>query len=142
LWTRFPNWEYALDEESTPGQDETTLRPADELRFMIEFGFTAGDVELADGRRLPAFLSVNGTVDGVTAFTSDSDGWSIQKLGAPPRWVCSRQDWLPEEQRSPTVSFSDGDVFPLRVRSRLPARNSGQRLDFTLTPDGDMVEAG
>src|SRR5438445_9260527 len=28
---RFPIWEYALDEETTPGQDELTLRPRPDL---------------------------------------------------------------------------------------------------------------
>jgi hypothetical protein len=29
LWSKYPNWEYALDEEDEPGQDETTLRPSE-----------------------------------------------------------------------------------------------------------------
>src|SRR5262245_52114629 len=29
LWARFPNWQNAIEEETFPGQDETTLRPAD-----------------------------------------------------------------------------------------------------------------
>jgi hypothetical protein len=142
LWSRFPNWEYALDEEDVPGQDETTLRPADQHEFMIEDGFTAADVELANGHRLPALLSVNGSVDGLTAFTSDADGWSIRLLGVPPRWVCVVEDWLPENERSPSVAFSDPGVFPLRVRSRLRAKESGEHLSFTLTPDGNMLESG
>jgi hypothetical protein len=31
---RFANWELALDEDGRPGQDETTLRPALEQRYV------------------------------------------------------------------------------------------------------------
>jgi hypothetical protein len=142
LWAQFPNWEHALDEEDVPDQDETTLRPASEQRFVIDYGFSAADVDLANGSRLPALLSMNGGVDGLTAFASDADGWSVTRLGVPPRWVCTVQDWLPEKQRSPSVTFSDPSVFPLRVRSRLPTKESGKPMDFTLSSDGDVSEAG
>src|SRR5262245_55452745 len=50
---RFPCWEYALDEEGRPGQDEATVRPA-----TLERGITASDVLLV----LAVFTFVNGKV--------------------------------------------------------------------------------
>ena len=132
LWLQYPNWEYALDEEGAPDHDETTLRPSDERQFVIDYGFTAADVKQANGRRLPALLSLNGEVDGVTAFTSDEGGWSIRRVGKPSRWVCIVEDWRPESERAPSVSFEDPDVFPLLVRSRLPSRESGEPLQFEI----------
>jgi len=142
LWARFPNWEYALDEEGEPGQDETTLRPGDERDFVIEFGFTAAEVEQANGHRMPALLSINGDVDGLTAFTSDTGGWSVRRLGNPAQWVCIDEDWLPEADRGPSVSFEDASVFPLHVRSHLPSRASGKPLQFAIRSDGTVEGAG
>lgn len=142
LWAQFPNWEYALDEEGERDQDETTLRPCEERQFVIEFGFTAGDVEQANGGRLPALLAMNGDADGVTAFTSDTGGWSVERLGKPARWVCIVQEWLPEAERAPSVSFEDSTVFPLLFRSRLPRRQSGRPLEFVISSDGTAERAG
>lgn len=142
LWAQFPNWEYAFDEEGEPDQDETTLRPSDERQFVIEFGFTAADLEQANGRCVPALLAVNGDPDGLTAFTSDTGGWSVQRLGTPARWVCIVEDWLPKAERAPSVSFEDASVFPLLVRSRLPSRESGKPLQFAIRSDGTVGGAG
>lgn len=142
LWKQYPNWEPALEEEGEPDQDETTLRPSDEQRFVIDAGFTAGEVEQANRQRLPALLSMSGEVDGVTAFTSERGGWSIQRLGKPARWVCTIEDWLPEAERSPSVSLEDPLVFPLRVRTLLPARETGKPLEFLIRADGRIDVAG
>lgn len=139
LWRQYPNWESALEDEGEPGQDETTLRPSQEQRFVLEFGFTAGEVEQANGQRLPALLSMCDGIDGVTAFTSDHGGWSIQHLGKPARWVCTVEDWLPESERSPSVSLQDPAVFPLQVRSLLPLRETGKPLEFRILSDGNTA---
>lgn len=142
LWAQYPNWECALDEEGEPDQDETTLRPGEERQFVIEFGFTAADIEQADGHRLPALLAINGEADGLTVFTAETGGWSVQRLGKPARWVCIVEDWLPEGERAPSVSFEDASVFPLLVRSRLPSRESGKRVQFAINSDGTEEDAG
>jgi hypothetical protein len=63
---RCPVWEFALDEEGEPGQDETTVRPyqaghilnpSDET-FLIRASFT-----LADGTKLPGFLTPSASKD-------------------------------------------------------------------------------
>lgn len=142
LWTQYPNWEPALDEEGEPDQDETTLRPSEERQFVIDFGFTAGEVEQANGRRIPALLAMNGDADGVTAFTSDTGGWTVQRLGKPARWVCVVEHWLPEAERAPSVSLEDASVFPLLVRSRLPLRESCGPLEFAINSDGTVGGTG
>jgi hypothetical protein len=144
LWVKYPNWEYALDEEDADGQDETTLRPARNQRTIDDdVAYTAGEVEQADGSRIPALIEVNcGEAVGVTVFTKADDGWAVRELGAPPRWVCIVQDWLPEEHRSPTVSFENGSVFPLVVQSRLPLETTGNRLVLKIRSDGTAEIAG
>lgn len=142
LWKQYPNWEPALEEEGEPDQDETTLRPAEEQQFVIEFGFTAGEVEQANGHRLPALLGMCDEVDAVTAFTSEAGGWSIRLLGEPARWVCIVEDWKPEAERSPSVSFEDTSVFPLLVRSLLPTRPTGKLIAFQIRADGTIAAAG
>lgn len=138
LWARYPNWEYALDEEDLPGQDETTLRPAaDQTVVGDEVAFTAGEVEQANGVRLPALIGLQGGTPGsFTAFVSEADGWTVMHLGKPPSWTCIVQDWLPEEERSSHVSLADATVFPVVVRSRLPLAGGQRRLEFRIRPDG------
>ena len=51
LWPRYPNWQNAYDEEGVPGQDETTLRPADNQQVIDDdVSFSAGDAALANGQ--------------------------------------------------------------------------------------------
>jgi hypothetical protein len=56
----FANWELALDEEGRKGQDETTLRPCLEQRFIArETAWTAAEARLADGESLPALVCID-----------------------------------------------------------------------------------
>ena len=138
LLSTYPNWENALDEEDVPGQDETTLRPAEEQEVITtEVAYTAAEIEQADGTRLGALINLyGGEVDTIIGFVTESDGWTITKLGNPGRWTCVVEDWKPEEERSPSVRFDDARVFPLVVRSTLPLASTGRRVEFRLGPDG------
>jgi hypothetical protein len=138
LWERYPNWEYALDEEGELGQDETTLRPSEEQsRVSGNVAFTVGIVVRADGSRLPALLEmISGELSGINVFTSESDSWSVRLLGRPASWKCITNDWLPSEERGPVVSPDDTRVFPLHVESHLPLERSGARLAITIVPEG------
>jgi hypothetical protein len=142
LWDRYPNWEYALDEEDVEGQDETTLRPAKEQKFLTEdLAFTAGEVLQANNLRLPAILELSECrVVGVTAFTNPKDGWTVRALGNPPRWVCIVEDWLTEDERRPSVSFDQKEVFPIKVVSRLPAGPGLQPLNVRIASDGSITQ--
>jgi hypothetical protein len=57
----FPIWEYALDEETLPGRDETWVRPVDAK--VIEMGLcslqVATDFRAASGRIFLGFSNVN-----------------------------------------------------------------------------------
>lgn len=56
---RFANWELALDEEGRKGQDETTLRPAVEQRYISRYtAWTAAQAKLSDGELLPALVNI------------------------------------------------------------------------------------
>jgi hypothetical protein len=138
LWERYPNWEYALDEEGEPGQDETTIRPSEEQSHVSgNIAFTVGAAVKADGSRLPALLEmIAGKLSGVNVFTSDGDSWSVRLLGRPESWKCITGDWLPPEERGPFVSPDDTRVFPLHVESRLPLEPGGSRLTITIIPAG------
>jgi hypothetical protein len=136
LWNNYPNWEYALDEEGSSGQDETTLRPSGNSEFIDdEVVFTTGDLALSDGRKLPAMLELmNGEIVGVTAFTSNDDGWSVRLLGNPAKWTCIVQIWLPSEERSPFVLPDDSTVFPAFASSRLISKSRRSVLTCHIVP--------
>jgi hypothetical protein len=136
LWKAFPNWEYAFDEEELPGQDETTLRPSDNLESIDDdVVFTVGEITLSDGRSLPALLELlYGEIVGVTAFTSNANGWSVRLVGSPAKWTCVFEDWLPPEERSPYVTSDDSSVFPAFATSRLNCTATGSQLTCQIAP--------
>lgn len=144
LLSRYPNWENALDEEDVPGQDETTLRPAEEQQMIPgEVAYTAGEIVQADGTRRAALIALDD--DGpntIFGYVTESDGWTVMTLGKPSRWSCIVEDWKPEAERSPSVRFDDPLVFPLVVRSRLPLQRSGRRVAFRLGADGSYRDLG
>ncbi|MCR4415583.1 MAG: hypothetical protein NUV77_24490 [Thermoguttaceae bacterium] len=140
LLEKYPNWEYALDEEDVPGQDETTLRPAENQSLITEdVAFTAATVWLNDGRECPAIIELCRGVAGVQFFL---DGrWyrlvrCVDRFEQFERWEPFVEDWLPEEERSPSVSLSDQAFFPLRFSSRLPYYPTSLPIRTRILPDG------
>ena len=125
LWSRYPNWTFAYDEEDRPGQDETTLKPASEQdRISEEVDYTAAEAEQSNGVKLPALIEmITGKAWGVQVFGVEAR-WSVQLLGTPGEWKCETG-----------MSFGDRSVFPLTVRSRLSSAN-GQRV--VLEIDGEV----
>jgi hypothetical protein len=139
-WSKYPNWEYALDEEGEEDQDETTLRPADVQSYIAEYtAFTAGEVEYADGAKMPALLelSYSREPDAVNVFVNDKDAWRILYSVPEKRWVAFIQDWLPKSERGPDVSMDDPRLFPLVVRSRLSRSPDGEPYHFMVCSDGN-----
>jgi hypothetical protein len=118
---RFPNWEYALDEEHLDGQDETTLRPAsDQKAIADQVCFTAGLLTLPSGRRLKAMLEVDhGSIQGLTALEDGRWSWCLRLLGKPAGWQSIPFDWSPDHERPRAVSQADSEVFPLIAESLL-----------------------
>ena len=119
---QYPNWEYALDEEHLEGQDETTIRPSrDQTCINPSVAFARGTATLANGTRLPAVLEFNGnSIEGLTVHSQGQWAWSLRRLGKPSTWHAITYEWLPEEERPPTVLSDVGAVFPILVETLLP----------------------
>jgi hypothetical protein len=121
---RFPVWQFALDEEGEPGQDEATIRPRpdlasgvdpDEGLFVVRAAFKA-----ADGSRFEGFV------------TPDSDG----DLGLIQPSVVTNdghvQFWFgivePEpqeiEKSYKALGGKRGDLFPLSFRTSVPVNGA------------------
>lgn len=132
---KFPNWTYALDEETVPGQDETTLRPDDDQRH-ISFATvcTRASAACAGGGRLVALLRGDGELHksarNVERLYLYEDS-HVAELEFISKW------WWPIDEGR-TKYYYDFDVFPLRVTSDLPTAKRGTRLCLTLMPNGEV----
>ena len=75
ILARYPNWEWALDEEDVPGQDETTWKPADvQTRITEDIVATAADAWFPSGQSHPALVSLNALdVTGVCVYEPPQD---------------------------------------------------------------------
>ena len=139
LWDEYPNWEYALDEEGLEGQDETTLRPADNQDAIdADTAYTGGMALLADGRQLDALLGVfhdPESVEHVEVLVEDGV-WGLWHDAGTGTWVSMVENWLPEAERRPAVSLDDDTVFPMRISSRLPLESTGKPFEFTVLLGG------
>lgn len=137
----FPNWEFALDEEGEPGQDETTIRPEAEQTFITEWtGFTAADAWLASGKKFTAMVRLDyGQVSDVYVF-QPPEGWKVDFDDSSDKWLPFVQHWLPEEKRMRSVKLSDRSVFPLRIATRLPMGQEGRPWRAIIQPDGSQTD--
>jgi len=130
LWSRFPNWQNAYDEEGIPGQDETTLRPADNQRTIDgEVTFTAGDATFACGDTVPAMLGViSGELGWIYVYPNPDEElcWVLSFHVPSNHWIAMNDDWFLEGGEVLRVPVGDSDVFPMRVGSRLPLQSSGE----------------
>lgn len=141
LLEQYPNWENALDEEGDDGQDETTLRPAEDQSVIGEYvPFTAGIAWLNDGRECAAILEM---IDGISGLQFYLDGhwyrvirWS-GRFGEFERWEPFVQEWLPEDERAfAPFSLDDERFFPLRFVSRLPFHKTSSPIRARILPGG------
>lgn len=124
-----PNWEYALDEEGTPGQDETTLRPqSTQSAITNDTVATAATVVQADGSRRMGIVSLyDGKIDGVDVLIDDTTCWRVNKQ--PNGWEPYVETWLSEEERNlMSVSITDATIFPITVTTLLPLKSTGKAL--------------
>lgn len=135
FWTRYPNWENAIDEEGFPDQDETTLRPASNQSSIDRFvTFTAGEAALADGRILPAFISLAGCevwTISVYPETEREISWGVQFHVPTKRWLPMNEAWFLSELSIPVPLETPG-IFPMEVSTRLPLDRSGEPLRVTV----------
>lgn len=141
LLTEYPNWENALDEEGVDGQDETTIRPADDQSRIGEYvAFTVGKVSLADQRELVAIVELG--MDGVVGLNVLlNHEWfyltrSVDKFNQFLEWKPIVEDWLPEKERSPSLDVTDSSIFPLQFVSRLPYYATSKQIKLVITLGG------
>lgn len=132
VFKKYPNWEYALDEEGVEGQDETTLRPELEQNYITDdTAFTAGRVKQADGTIRDAIIElIDETAYGVDVFINTSTTWRVVK--SPSGWIPFDQNWLPEKDRMPVVKLADKSIFPMQVSTILPVKGTGKQVEFTV----------
>jgi hypothetical protein len=125
---RYPNWEYALDEEGDEGQDETTIRPEPEQRHVTSHtAFTTGTATQSDGTHRRAVLGITfGQVQSVDILVDDNTCWTLIRM--PSGWC---QSWLPKEERMLSISLTDPHIFPLHVISDLPDA-TGNSVDLRI----------
>jgi hypothetical protein len=130
LWTRYPNWRNAIEEEGLPGQDETTLRPADNQQSIDDdVNFTAGDAVRANGQRVPAMLGLlSGELGWVYVYPDPSEDtcWMLSFHMPSQRWVAMNDDLFLQGDGLTRVPVGNSGVFPLRVTSRLPLDRTGE----------------
>jgi hypothetical protein len=130
LWARFPNWQNAYEEEGLPGQDETTLRPADNQQTIDDdVSFTAGDVIFANGQPARALLGLLcGELDWVYVYPrpEQDECWVLGYDVPSQRWVAKNEDWFLRGKGILRTPVEDLGVFPLRIVSRLPLQRSGR----------------
>jgi hypothetical protein len=135
---QYPNWQNALEEEGEDGQDETTIRPADEQTYIAEFvTFTAADAVLASGEHAVAIGCVIESVGIAYLYVfNGTDWWELRYDEQTQLWRPFTPTYIPEPERPPTVSLSDTSIFPLRFTTRVPFEPGGEPFTATINPDG------
>lgn len=141
LWARYPNWQNAYEEEGLPDQDETTLRPADNQQVIDDdVSFSAADVELADGTRRSALLSlIAGEAGWVYGYPDPRQDvcWALRYDVPTRRWVAMNDDWfLKGDPALVPVPVDRAGTFPMRVWSRLPLAATGERVVLEIPRPG------
>lgn len=124
-----PNWVYALDEETRSGQDETTIKPANNQRTIdYKIAFTAGEAWFPDGQVLSCLIGLD-----------EGEPFSVICFGDTTFW----QVTLPPEGSMPIIAITAEQItrFPVRVVSRLStsARSSRKTIRFALTKEGRLL---
>jgi hypothetical protein len=140
LWARFPNWQNAYEEEGLPGQDETTLRPADNQQMIDnDVSFTAGEAVMANGQRFPAMLGVlSGELGWVYVYPEPSQDvcWVLSFHVPSQRWAAMNDDWFLQGSAVMRVPVGDSAMFPIRVASRLPLERTGEIIAAEIEDPG------
>ncbi len=136
---QFPNWEFALEEEGLPDQDETTLRPADEqARIEWETACTAATATTPDGTELMVILRGDGM--SMHSEVSGVDGIHVFRAGRVYDIELFPGAWRPEDGTQERLLFFDPEMVPLRITSVLPtAAGREERHELVLMPDGVLL---
>jgi hypothetical protein len=109
-------WEFALDEEGAPGQDEATVRPRadleradpDEGLFVIQAEFVAGDGTRFDGYVSPQHEARIGWIQPTLLTSSGQVGFWLGALPPKPGRL---------DEAYATVRKTQGELFPISYRA-------------------------
>lgn len=133
LLASHPNWEFALDEEDVPGQDETTLRPCADQEFITpDTAWAAGSLTFADGSRVIILMDVfSGDVLDVAVLESDEASWLIRRRNTAEPWRIYQPDQA--IAKDALASRSHSPLFPAMARSHAVRQQDEQPIEITIT---------
>lgn len=140
LLMKFPNWTHCLDEEGENGQDETTIKPDENLTFINENTIsTVADIIFKNGQKgivlLSSMMDLNkGDVEFIDFISENkNESWQINIYGS---------EWDNSEYVNVTLTPGKLSFFPAKVISRLPKDKDGEKIHFTLFSDGKIEQLG
>ncbi len=114
----FPVWEYADDEESVEGRDETWIRPVPvEVMPSRSYAIVAADFEAACGRRFQGYVFVS-TLEGAPD-ACQGVIWS----GSSGLFVANPEAVVYKGSRAELLAglgVGEHELFPLSFRPRVP----------------------
>jgi hypothetical protein len=136
---QFPNWEFALEEEGLPDQDETTLRPGEDQSVIDwDTACTAAIATTPNGTELMVILRGDGM--SMHSEVSGVDGLHVLRGGRTYEVELFPGAWRPEEGTTEPLRFFDPEMVPLRITSVLPAAGGREeRHEMVLMPDGVLL---
>ena len=129
-----PCWEFAIDEEGEEGQDETTMRPCDELRITEYTDVATAEAVAANGARLPAVVSLaypDRAPKGVMIYVDREFGGRVVEFWMRDgRWTEyeSRPSWCPAWTSAKFEPF----LLPVKVVTLAASKRTGASLSFTI----------
>jgi hypothetical protein len=124
---QFPVWEFALDEEGEPGQDEATVKPrpdlddgvdSDEGIFVVRAEFKAADGSTFDGFVTP---EPDGDLGATQPSIVTSEGHvSFWFGGVEPEQRAIKKSYA-------TLGAKRGELFPMTFRAAVPVDGARSR---------------
>jgi hypothetical protein len=137
LLTRFPNWEFAQDEEAVDGQDETTIRPEGQQSCIsTATAYTAGVIGLASNAEMPALIAIIGGRPESFWVYDEAGAWCLSRNAKHGIWEPFVELWLPVQERCRSVQLSNADIFPVGLVTRLPFASTGVQWQCAIGHDG------
>ncbi len=141
---RFPVWEFALDEEGEPGQDEATVKPRPDLDtgvkpeeglFVVRAEFKAANGSAFDGFVTP---EPDGDLGAVQPSVVTSEGHVSFWFGMV------KPDSATIEKSYATLGAGRDELFPMTFRTVIPVNGTSMEGDVPgfmyLDSDGATLE--
>lgn len=154
LWRQYPIWEYSLDEEDEPDQNEGTIRPSDadswnyafDMRTGYDLAYTFGEATATDGRKFPVKVALHGLggddIDVVEIYfaspsVDDADCWTLVYDEKLKTWSVQKKPYERVEPFIALIDFSarNPGIFPLTLRTFAP-RDIGEDYALRIEADG------